>query len=185
MKVRSRPTRWAGCGCGLAGCPSRSVYEETNAYRAGAVSEGLTDREIIRVVNRYIGASGGYLGDFSYRTHADFYTEYCDLAIDPYSFEGTTRERFIAILSSLEPRDQAKVLRGMLDRFPPDQPGCPDTRPAAHAVVLTLIERLQSGSLIPGATPQIASDVVLRALKDAENLIETSGGRGARLQLLP
>ena len=34
---------------------------------------GLTDGEITRIVNRYIGVSGGYLGDFSYRTHVDFY----------------------------------------------------------------------------------------------------------------
>ena len=48
----------------------------------------LTDREITRVVNRYIGVSGGYLGDFSYPTHADFYPEYCDLEIDPYAIDG-------------------------------------------------------------------------------------------------
>jgi hypothetical protein len=45
---------------------------------------GLTRLEIMRIVNRYIGVSGGYLGDFSYRTHADFYPEYCDLGINPY-----------------------------------------------------------------------------------------------------
>jgi hypothetical protein len=31
----------------------------------------LTPREVMKVVNRYIGVSGGYLGDFSYRTHAE------------------------------------------------------------------------------------------------------------------
>jgi hypothetical protein len=30
----------------------------------------MTDREITRIVNRYIGVSGGYLVDFSYRSHA-------------------------------------------------------------------------------------------------------------------
>lgn len=59
-------------------------------------SRFLTDREIARIVNRYIGVSGGYLGDFSYRTHADFYREYCDMDINPYAYEGTIRERFIA-----------------------------------------------------------------------------------------
>ena len=39
----------------------------------------LTSREVTRIVNRYIGVSGGYLGDFSYRTHADFYPEYWGL----------------------------------------------------------------------------------------------------------
>ncbi|MHB8296462.1 MAG: abortive infection family protein [Acidimicrobiales bacterium] len=140
---------------------------------------GLTDREVFRVVNRYIGVSGGYLGDFSYRTHADFYPEYCDLAIAPYAVEGTTRERFIAILSLLTPRDQAKVLRGVIERFPPDAAGGPDTRQAAHAELLALIERLESGPFVAGATPQITSEVVLRALTDAENLIQMSGPTSA------
>jgi hypothetical protein len=56
---------------------------------------GLTNPEIMKIVNRYIGVSAGYLGDFSYQTHAAFYPEYCELDIDPYQYEGTTRERFI------------------------------------------------------------------------------------------
>jgi hypothetical protein len=137
----------------------------------------LTDREITRIVNRYIGVSGGYLGDFSYRSHADFYAEYCDMNVDPYAYEGTTRERFIAILSSREPRDQARILRGILERFPPDEG--PETRQTAHAEVLTLIERLVSGPLITSHTPQITSEVVLRALTDPETLIQTSGPTSA------
>lgn len=141
--------------------------------------EELTDREITRLVNRYIGVHQGYLGDFSYRTHADFYPEYCDLDIDPNRYEGTTRERFITILGSLPPRDQAKVLRGIVERFPPDQNGAPDTRSAAHPEVVALITRLESGPLVAGVTPQITSEVVLRALTDAETLIHTSGPTSA------
>lgn len=74
--------------------------------------------EITRLVNRYIGLSGGYLGDFSYRTHAEFYPEYCDLDISPHEYEETTREQFIQILSSLRASDQAKVIRGVIERFP-------------------------------------------------------------------
>lgn len=138
---------------------------------------GLSEREITRVVNRYIGVSGGYLGDFSYRTHADFYPEYCDLDIDPYAYEGTTRERFIAILSNQEPRAQARILRGVLERFPPDEG--PATRPTAHMEVLALIERLESEPIITAVTPHITSEVVLRALTDAEALIRTSGPTSA------
>ena len=54
----------------------------------------LTPQEVMKIVNRYIGVAGGYLGDFSYRTHAEFYPEYCDLDIDPNNYAGTTRERF-------------------------------------------------------------------------------------------
>ena len=137
---------------------------------------GLTDPEIVRIVNRYIGVSGGYLGlpdRFTYRTHSDFYAEYCDLSVDLSPFEGTTRETFMAALASLSPRDQAKVLRGVIERFPPNETGAPASRPATHAVLLTYIERLESGPLIASQTPQITSEVVLRALQDAENLIQT------------
>jgi hypothetical protein len=54
------------------------------------MSAGLTDSEITRVVNRYIGVSGGYLGlpeRFSYRTHEDFYADYCDVSIDLSAFD--------------------------------------------------------------------------------------------------
>jgi hypothetical protein len=46
-------------------------------------------------------------------------------------------------------------------------------------VLLTYIERLESGPLIASQTPQITSEVVLRALQDAENLIMTSGPTSA------
>jgi len=163
-------TAWAASPASLSASPAAA---ESTPRPANA----MTDAEITRVVNRYIGVSGGYLGDFSYRTHADFYPEYCDLEIDPYGIEGTTRERFIAILSSLPPRDQAKVLRGVIERFPPDQG--PDARRVAHAGLLKVIKRLESGPLIVGTTPQITSEVVLRALRDAENLIQTSGPTSA------
>ena len=48
------------------------------------MGSALSKREIMIVVNRYIGVEGGYLGDFSYRTHAEFYPLYCELDIDPY-----------------------------------------------------------------------------------------------------
>jgi hypothetical protein len=144
------------------------------------VTGGLTDQEIIRIVNRYIGVSGGYLGlpeRFTYRTHAEFYPEYCDLAVDLSGYEGTTRETFIEVLSSLSPRDQAKVLEGVIERFPSDEG--PATRKRTHAELLNLIQRLECGPLIAEATLQITSEVVLRAIADAENLIQTSGPASA------
>lgn len=123
----------------------------------------MTDREITRIVNRYIGVAGGYLGlpdRFTYRTHADFYSEYCDLDVSFEGHDGTTREVFMSILASLSPRDQAKVLRGTVERFPVDEQGAPDTRAAAHLEVMTIIARLESGPLVSDVTPQITSEVV-------------------------
>jgi hypothetical protein len=142
----------------------------------------LTEPEIVRIVNRYIGVSGGYLGlpeRFTYRTHSDFYAEYCDLSVDLRPFQGTTRETFMEALASLPPRDQAKVLRGIIERFPPDEDGGPTTRATTHPVLLSYIQRLESGPLITTQTPQITSEVVLRALADAENLIQSSGPTSA------
>jgi len=73
--------------------------------------------------------------------------------------------------------DQAKVLRGIIERFPPGE--APPTRDRAHAGVVKLIERLESSPVVAGMTPQITSEVVLRALTDAENLINTSGPTSA------
>ena len=79
---------------------------------------GLSRPEIMRLVNDYIEVHGGYLGDFSYNSHADFYPYYCDLDINPFDYGGTTRERFIHILTEAEPRDQVKIIKGVFRRFP-------------------------------------------------------------------
>jgi len=85
----------------------------------------------------------------------------------------------MAALASLSPRGQAKVLRGVIERFPPDEVGAPSSRPATHAQLLAYIKRLESGPLIASQTPQITSEVVLRAPTDAENLIQSSGPTSA------
>jgi len=138
----------------------------------------LTNRDIMQVVNRYIGVSGGYLGDFSYRTHADFYPEYCDLDIQPHEVEGTMRARYIEILGSLPPSDQAKMIRGTLERFPVGGPEAPSTRTQAlHDQLETLAQTVDKGSSqVAGQLPTaITSAVVSRAIGDAENLIRASG----------
>ncbi|MEK5069643.1 abortive infection family protein [Sporosarcina sp. FSL K6-1508] len=79
--------------------------------------EKLGNKEIISVV-AYIGGEGGYLGNFSYATHASFYPEYCGLDIDPYKYEGTTRNRFITILTNATRIEQYKILEGVLEKYP-------------------------------------------------------------------
>jgi hypothetical protein len=45
--------------------------------------DGMTNQEILRPINRYIGVSNdGYLGDFTYQTHEEFYPEFCGLDIN-------------------------------------------------------------------------------------------------------
>lgn len=140
------------------------------------MTEKLTNQEIMRVVNRYIGVTQGYLGDFSYRSHQEFYPEYCDLSIDTYTLDGTTRERFIRILTAASGRDQGKILKGVLDRFPVDIPDAPATRTAKLREELREIAlRLEGTAPVANVSPRVTSEVLERALNDAAALISTTG----------
>jgi len=139
---------------------------------------GLTNPEIAKIVNRYIGVgviSKGYLGDFSYKTHADFYPEYCELDIDPNQYQGTTCEKFTNILKSSSPHIQAKILRGVLERFSLDgQYAKPETRTRElYEELLNIAQKLEGISSVSSPEPQITSTVVERAIADGELLIQS------------
>lgn len=131
----------------------------------------------MKIVNRYIGVRDGYLGDFTYRTHAEFYPEYCGLDIDPATYPGTTRERFIEILGNQSPRDQAKILRGVIDRFDHDADN--KTRLELRPELESWIARLESAPAVELGRPEHTRDVVIRALADADELIRTNGATSA------
>jgi len=139
---------------------------------------GMTSGEILRLVNGYIGVSGGYLGDFSYRTHEEFYA-YLDLDIDPSQIAGTTRQRFIEILKKSEPSIQATIVSGILDKYPVDSEppdGSDAIRTASRAAQFqSIVARLRGAPSVSSVQPQISSTVVTRAINDAEILIETTG----------
>jgi hypothetical protein len=136
----------------------------------------LSKGDILKLVNEYIGVYNGYLGDFSYRTHAEFYPLHCDLDIDPNTLEGTTRERFIKILSEQEPLKQSKIIRGILSKFPVDQIG----KPASRTLELfryfdTLASKLEHSSVVIHNPSIIEKYQVLnQALSDAEILMKQS-----------
>lgn len=137
---------------------------------------GLTNPEIMKIVNRYIGVSGGYLGDFTYRSHTEFYPEYCDLDINPHDMAGTTRVKFIDILKGSPPNIQAKIIRGVLQRFPLDAENKPISRSKElYDELLNIAKRLEGTSPIASPDLKITSEVVERAIKDVEALIQTSG----------
>jgi len=139
-------------------------------------TSGLTGLEIMKVVERWIGVSGGYLGDFSYRTHAEFYPTYCELDINPYEYEGTTRERFIAILRQSPPPVQAKMLRGVLERFPlPAGPARSTRTPELQEEIRKIIDRLERALPVESPSLKISSEAVEIAIRDAETLLRTGG----------
>lgn len=141
--------------------------------------EGLRPSEVHWVIGDYIGVSGGYLGDFTYATHREFYAAYCDLSLDAESFPGkTTKERFIAILGSVEARDQAAILLGIARRFPV---GSEVQRTAmAQQRLLALAKRCKAVAAVDGTSaPVISSDTVQRAIAEANTLLTSHGPASA------
>jgi hypothetical protein len=134
---------------------------------------GLSPQQIAKIVYAYIGVDGGYLGDFSYATHAQFYPLYCDLDINPYDYEGTTRERFMTILSSLPPHDQSKVLRGVVERFPVGAAGPTSRTDRQRDDILRIASELEGVQLPERVGTDRAS--VARAIADAEVLVRSNG----------
>jgi hypothetical protein len=108
----------------------------------------LSKKEIHLIVNDYIGISGGYLGSpddrFTYRTHEEFYPLYCDLDIDPNQYTGTTCQKFIAILEASPPDVQAKIVRGILQKFPSGNHESGSRRNELREEILAITSRLES-----------------------------------------
>jgi hypothetical protein len=134
---------------------------------------GLNAGEIHKVVTKYIGVSGGYLGDFNYREHREFYKE-LDLSIDPDRMPGTTRERFIAIIESSPSDVVSRILTGVLARFPAGSPAPVGSKAertvALHDEIAGWAKRLRGAA--PVAKPDLAAATteVLEALADAEKI---------------
>jgi len=128
----------------------------------------LTGGEIIRLVNEYIGVSGGYLGDFTYASHAEFYVVYCNLEIDPSEHLGTTRQRFIQILRNAPPNLQARIIRGILEKYPV---GSTDGRTQEVVDRFRAIAARLEGNVVNSPAPAATREVVVMALQDAETLI--------------
>ena len=134
----------------------------------------LSPRQIHRLVNGYIGVSGGYLGDFGYRSHSEFYMG-LDLDIDPDSMPGTTRERFIRIVNESTPDTQSKIIRGILERYPV---GTSEGRTQGLHDELDRLASELAGNPQFVSTPVVSSpgETMREAIKDAEVLLQ---GRGA------
>lgn len=131
----------------------------------------ISARDAEFVTRRWIGVHQGYLGDFSYRTHHEFYPDYCDIEdIDSYAVEGTTRERFEAILTRETPARQARILRGVLKKFPDPHD---KSRESDHRSRMQgLISRCEGGIPIEPIKPAAGRVVVELALREGEDRIK-------------
>lgn len=133
-------------------------------------TEGL----IIKIINRYIGVEGGFLGlpesnRLSHRTHREFYPEYCDLNKNPDEIEGTTRERFIRIFEESNQQEQAKIICGVLERFPVGEGPKTRTKSLASSLVEEAKKLEKNGSV---NNPNLQGEHILELLEDADSLIK-------------
>ncbi|GAF72241.1 unnamed protein product [marine sediment metagenome] len=136
----------------------------------------LSHAEVHRLVYKYIGVNQGYLGDFSYQSHHEFYI-LLDLEIDPNEYPGTTRQRFMTILHQSPANVQARILEGVLERYPVGSSGLRTQE--LHDEIRRWIDRLRTGRLVEAPTVRLTSDAVQRALSDAERLLSSGAAVNA------
>lgn len=142
----------------------------------------LTRAEITKLVYKWIGVSGGYLGNFSYTLHDRFWLDVCDVSVSTAAFAGTTRECFEATLFDASAAGQAAALRAILDEYPPvdDRDAQGNFRASRlHAEILRWIERLETGHVAVPMHLASTTDIVRRALDDADVLLKSSGPQSA------
>src|SRR5437867_9538627 len=110
---------------------------------------GIKPQEIKRVTHGYIGVGAtDILDDFTHKSFKEFYPHYCELDIDTDSFTGNLREKFEAVLASVSPQDQAKILRGVVAKCPVTS--FKKTRTAAaHDEPLKMADRLEGAMQAP------------------------------------
>jgi Abortive infection C-terminus len=137
---------------------------------------GMTQQEALRFIKGYIGVEdGGHLSDFTHRTLDEFYIEFCNLEIDGKPYSGSSkREKFHKILCDSTPDTQAKIIRGILKKCPHD-PSKPFRSQQAVDELVAIAQRLEGVAGVASPTLEITSEVVERALLDAEHLIKISG----------
>lgn len=138
----------------------------------------LATSDVHWVAGTYIGVVDGYLGDFSQRTHCEFYPAFCDLAIDPNAFSGrTTREKFIAILTSVDAKTQASILRGVARKYPQGSEAQRTLDAFKH--LARLIQKCSSDLAVAHHDPKVSSTVVKQALADSAVLLRERGPSSA------
>jgi hypothetical protein len=110
---------------------------------------------------------------------------YCNLDIDvpAYRDKGhTTRTAFIQILKDAQPRNQAKIIRGVFEMLPPPKEADDEKVRKKRAIYKELLDvavRLEADGEVETPTILETSETVYEALKDAETLLKTRGPKNA------
>ena len=140
---------------------------------------GMTAIEQRKLVRVYLGVNQGYLGGFSDITELERFYVQCGIDINPRELSGTNRAKFEEILATASAADQARIIRGALEKCPPNQTAWDTRTEKVHDELIAVAERLEGTSPVSSQKPAITSLVVERAIDDAERLIETTGATSA------
>lgn len=134
---------------------------------------GLTQRDIHIIVDQFIGTTFGELHGFSYRTLHEFLTLGLEIPEDTYQDGRTKRVQLILALQNSDTFMQAKILRELLARFPPDE--SINDREKARKDVELILAKL--GSTLPLEIPHTVSgsEIVQETLQSARTLLESFG----------
>lgn len=135
---------------------------------------GLTNAEILMIVNGWIGGEGGYLGRFSYRTHNEFWLSNCDLYVDTNQYKGTTRQLFTETLSNATSYHQADAIEALLEEY--DGARDEEQNQLSRVQLVSIMNRLRSGSLPDSFDPGEGFVAVARAIDDVWQLTKGPGG---------
>lgn len=145
-------------------------------------SRRLTFSEIGKLVHNWIGVDSGYLNGFTYAKHDRFWLHLADIHVNTAK-NSPTRQCFEDTLGSVSEQHQAAVLREILNMFPPPDTPDPANRnfrsPKLHREILAWISRLETGTASVPVVLESPSEVVQRALDDADALIEATGPQSA------
>lgn len=136
---------------------------------------GMTTNERKKLVRLYLGVRGGYLGSFDNIGILERFYIALGLEIDPRKLEGTNREKFEKILETAAPTDQASIIRGALERHPPDVAEWSTRTQELYDELITVADRLEGCGTVKLQKPAITSKVVEKAIDEAEDLIGKRG----------
>jgi hypothetical protein len=138
------------------------------------MTEKLSGLQVHRLVHKFIGVEAGYLVGFTYAVHQRFYPLFCELDIDPLQRPGTTRDRFISILNEQEPKNQAKILRGVIAMFS-------DGNQLSKDSIAEMEKWIADLESVGVSSPSLVttSEVVHLALRNAETLLCNHGPTSA------
>ena len=114
---------------------------------------GMTTNERKKLIRLYLGVSSGYLGDFDNIGVLERFYIHLGLDVDPRELEGTNRAKFEQILESASPSDQAIIIRGALEKHPPNEEGWETRTQDLHDELSSVADRLEGRTTVKAKKP--------------------------------